>query len=204
MPRSSTLHGAAPDHSRIVLLILDLISTFDFIDGDRLYRNARRLGPRIAALKKRAKAAGIPTIYVNDSFGRWRSDRAQVVSRCLSENSKARALVQEIAPEPDDYFILKPKHSGFFATPLHPLLENIGARTLILTGVTSHQCVLFTATDAYVREYDLIIPRDCITAMRPQQTRTALDIFRTALKADVAPSTQLKLPRRRRSSGRRK
>lgn len=204
MPRSATLHGAAPDHSRTVLIILDLISTFDFIDGDRLYRVARRLGPRLAALKKRAKAAGIPTIYVNDSFGRWRSDRAKIIARCVSENSRAHELVREIAPDADDYFILKPKHSGFFATPLHPLLENIGARTLILTGVTSHQCVLFTAADAYVREYDLIIPRDCIAAMRPQQTRAALDIFATALKADTKPSTRLRLPRKRGVSGKRK
>jgi nicotinamidase-related amidase len=142
MPRSSTLHGSAPDSSKVVLLILDLISDFDFEDGARLSRNALPLAPRIAMLKQRLKAAGVPTIYVNDSLGRWRSDRTQLVAHCLRQASRGRKLVEQLLPQDDDYFILKPKHSGFFGTPLHPLLANIGARTLILTGVTSHQCVL--------------------------------------------------------------
>jgi nicotinamidase-related amidase len=193
MPRSSTLHGSAPDSSKVVLLILDLISDFDFEDGARLSRNALPLAPRIAMLKQRLKAAGVPTIYVNDSLGRWRSDRTQLVAHCLRQASRGRKLVEQLLPQDDDYFILKPKHSGFFGTPLHPLLANIGARTLILTGVTSHQCVLFTAADAYVREYDLIIPRDCITAMQAGQTRAALDIFRTALKAQTPLASKVRL-----------
>jgi nicotinamidase-related amidase len=197
MPQSSDLHGAAPDNSHAALLILDLISDFDFVDGERLYGRALPLGRRIAALKKRARAAGIPTIYVNDNAGRWRSDRADLIAHCLSNRARAHKLVEQIVPEPDDYFILKPKHSGFFATPLHALLDNIGARTLILTGVTSHQCVLFTAADAYVREFDLIIPNDCIAAMETKQTRAALDIFRTALKADTTASNKLRMPRKR-------
>jgi nicotinamidase-related amidase len=197
MPRSPDLHGAAPDSSHAALLILDLISDFDFADGERLYKKALPLARPIAALKKRAKAAGIPAIYVNDNAGRWRSDRTQLIAQCLSNRARGHKLVEQIVPEADDYFILKPKHSGFYATPLHTLLDNIGARALILTGVTSHQCVLFTAADAYVREFDLIIPKDCIAAIEARQTRAALDIFRTALKADTRVSTQFKLPRRR-------
>jgi nicotinamidase-related amidase len=197
MPRSPDLHGAAPDSSRAALLILDLISDFEFVDGDRLYKKALPLARRIAALKKRAGAAGIPTIYVNDNAGRWQSDRLQLIAHCLSNRARGHPLVEQIVPEPDDYFILKPKHSGFYSTPLHILLDNIGARTLILTGVTSHQCVLFTAADAYVREFDLIIPSDCIAAMEAKQTRAAIEIFRTALKADTRASTQVRLPRKR-------
>ena len=196
MPRSSDLHGSAPDNSRTALIILDLISDFEFVDGTRLLKHALALAPRIAALKQRASAAGVPTIYVNDNFGRWQSDRADVIAHCLRPESKGRDLVSQITPDPSDYFILKPKHSGFFGTPLHALLDNIGARTLILTGVTSHQCVLFTATDAYVREFDLVIPRDCIAAMRTEQTRAALDIFRTALKAKTTISSKLRFSRK--------
>lgn len=195
MPRSPDLHGSAPDTSQTALLILDLISDFRFVDGARLYKHAEPLGRRIAALKKRAKAAGVPTIYVNDNFGRWQSDRQDIVRHCMRTESIGRKLVAQIAPEADDYFILKPKHSGFFGTPLHQLLTGIGARTLILTGLTSHQCVLFTATDAYVREFDLLIPRDCIAAMQRRQTKAALDIFRTALKASTSPATSLRFSR---------
>jgi nicotinamidase-related amidase len=193
MPRSPTLHGSAPDNSPFALLVLDLISDFEFEDGARLLKNALPLAPRIAALKRRVTAAGAPTIYVNDNLGRWRSDRTHLITHCLRARARGRKLVQQLVPEPEDYFILKPKHSGFYGTPLHALLENIGARTLILTGVTSHQCVLFTAADAYVREFDLLIPRDCITAMEARQTRSALDIFRTALKADTRASSKVRL-----------
>jgi len=191
MSRSSDLHGAAPDSSEFALLIFDLISDFEFEDGELMLRRALVLAPRIAKLKARAKAAGVPTIYVNDNRGRWRSDRAQIVAHCVRPRARGRKLVQQIKPESDDYFILKPKHSGFFATPLHSLLEGIGVRTVILTGVTSHQCILFSATDAYVRDFELIIPRDCIAAMEPRQTRAALDIFSTALKADTRPSSKV-------------
>jgi isochorismate hydrolase len=191
MPRSSDLHGSAPDSSRFALLIFDLISDFDFEDGARLFKNTLPLGRRIAKLKRRAKSAGVPTIYVNDNLGRWRSDRTDLVAHCLGEKSRGRKLVEQLVPESDDYFILKPKHSGFFGTPLHSVLEGIGARRLILTGITSHQCILFSAADAYVREFDLTIPRDCITAMEPRQTRVALEIFRTALKADTRVSSKV-------------
>jgi nicotinamidase-related amidase len=191
MGRSSDLHGSAPDSSRFALLIFDLISDFEFEDGELMLRRALPLAPRIAKLKQRAKAAGVPTIYVNDNLGRWRSDRAQIVTSCLRPRARGRKLVAQIKPDPDDYFILKPKHSGFFATPLQSVLESIGVRTVILTGVTSHQCILFSATDAYVRDYELIIPRDCIAAMEPRQTRAALDIFTTALKADTRPAAKI-------------
>jgi len=191
MSRSSDLHGSAPDTSKFALLILDLISDFAFEDGELVLRRSLPLAPRIAKLKARAKAAGVPTIYVNDNSGRWRSDRAQIVAHCLRPKARGRQLVEQIKPDADDYFIVKPKHSGFFGTPLQSVLQGIGVRTIILTGVTSHQCILFTATDAYVRDYELVIPRDCIAAMEPRQTRAALDIFSTALKADTRPASKV-------------
>lgn len=175
------------------MLILDLISDFKFEEGGRLLRNAMPIAKRIAALKKRAHAQRIPAIYVNDNLGKWRSERSQLLDYCLSAQSPGRKLVATIAPTADDYLVLKPKHSGFFDTPLQTLLEQIGAHKLILTGLTSHQCILFTATDAYVREYELIIPRDCIAAMQPEQTRAALAIFRTALKANTNVSSRVQL-----------
>jgi nicotinamidase-related amidase len=65
-------------------------------------------------------------------------------------------------------------------------------RRLILTGVSSHQCVLFTATDAYVRDLALVIPSDCITAPAPGEKRLALRFFNEVLGADTRPSTSLR------------
>ena len=137
----------------------------------------------------------MPVVYVNDNFGRWRSDFRQLVQHCAEESSLGAPIVQTLAPEDGDYFVLKPKHSAFFATPLEILLECMGVKTLVLTGVTSHQCILFTANDAYLRDYRLIIPRDCITAPQERDTQTALTYFHRALGADVRVSTTLRFGR---------
>jgi nicotinamidase-related amidase len=187
-------NGLVPDRAETVLAILDLISDFSFEGGDEVARAALPVARRIARLKARAKRAGVPTIYVNDALGRWRSDFPGMVRHCLRESGRGRPVVETIAPEPEDYCVLKPKHSGFFATPLDTVLQRLGAKRLILTGVSSNQCVLFTANDAYVRDLELRIPHDCISARTPADTRLAIRYFTSVLGANVSPSTRLRLP----------
>ena len=168
-----------------VLLILDMISDFDFPDGPAVLRAARRIVPHIAALKARAMRAGVPTIYVNDNFGRWRSDAPGIVRRCLDPEAAGHGVVRAIEPSEEDYIVLKPRHSGFYATPLAGLIEEAQAERVILAGVSSHQCVLFTANDAYLRELSLAVPRDCIAAPTAGETRFALHYFESVLGADT-------------------
>jgi nicotinamidase-related amidase len=187
--------GIAPDRSATALIVLDMISDFDFEDGERIARRSEPIAERILRLKRRARRAGVPAIYVNDCAGRWRSDFPSYVRHCAAKTSRGRKIVELLAPEPDDYCVLKPKHSGFFQTALESLLSLIGAERLILTGVSSHQCVLFTANDAYVRDLGLAIPRDCIAARAPAETRLALRYFDSVLGADLRPSTAMRLRR---------
>jgi nicotinamidase-related amidase len=174
------------------MLILDLISDYRFPDGPKVYKAALPMARKIAALKRRARKAGVPVIYVNDNFGRWRSDFSAVIDHCATSSAHGAAMVKLLGPAKDDYCILKPRHSGFFATALDTLLEYIGASRLVITGVSSNQCVLFTANDAYVREYALRIPRDCIAAPSSRETRFALQYFRSVLGADLRPSTSIR------------
>ena len=186
---------SAPHSSKIALLIIDMISDFEFKDGQRLFRNALPAARNIVRLKKRASAARIPTIYVNDNFGQWRSDFRQLVGRCLDEPVRGRPIAQMLAPGDEDYFVLKPANSGFFSTPLRTLLQLIGVETLVLTGVTSNQCVLFTAADAYVRNYRLVVPRDCVAAINAKANKLSLEYFKSVLKADVRTSARIRLAR---------
>ncbi len=192
-------HRLVPDRSTTALLILDLISDFAFQDGEKVARAALPVANRIAQLRLRAKAAGIPVIYVNDAKGRWRSDFPGLVRHCGRASSLGAPIVRAIAPDDTDYCILKPKHSGFFATPLDTVLQYLGARRIILTGVSSHQCVLFTANDAHVRDLELAIPRDCVSARKPEETRLALQYFKAVLDADVRPWRKISLTVRRRA-----
>jgi isochorismate hydrolase len=188
------LPGLLRERSPAVLLILDMISAFDFPDGAAVARAARRIAPAIAQLKGRAAAAGISCIYANDNPGRWRSDSHALISHCLA-SERGRNIVERVRPGDTDYFVLKPRHSAFYATPLEVLLEHLGTKRLILTGVSSHQCVLFTATDAHVRNFEITVPSDCIAGPSPRDTRFALRYFADVLSAKVVPAGKLALRR---------
>ena len=193
--RNPDLHGSAPDKSEVALLLIDVINDLDFPEANQLLRYARPMAKKLLRLKKRAKKAGVPVIYVNDNFGRWRSDFRRQVVHCLRESSRGHEIVALLRPDEDDYFVLKPKHSGFFSTTLETLLRYLGSKKLILTGIAGNFCVLFTANDAYMRDYDLIIPSDCTVSNTAVENRQALALMRKFLKADTRSSTKIRLVR---------
>ena len=193
--RNPDLHGSAPDKSEVALLLIDVINDLDFPEANQLLRYARAMARKILRLKQRAKKAGVPVVYVNDNFGRWRSDFRRQVLHCLRQNSRGRDIVSLPRPDEDDYFVLKPKHSGFFSTTLETLLDYLGAKKLILTGIAGNFCVLFTANDAYMRDYDLISPSDCTVSNTAKENRQALALMRKFLKADTRVSAKLRLGR---------
>src|SRR3954468_11999010 len=193
--RNRDLHGSAPDKSDIALLLIDIINDLDFPEANELLRYARPMARNLLRLKERAKKAGVPVIYVNDNFGRGQSDFRRQVKHCLRENSRGHEIVSLLQPDEDDYFVLKPKHSGFFSTTLETLLRYLGSRKLILSGIAGNFCVLFTANDAYMRDYDLIVPSDCIASNTAKENRQALGLMKKFLKADTRVSTKLRLAR---------
>lgn len=71
---SDDLQGSAPDRALGALLLIDVINDLEFEGGAELLEQALPMAERIAALKRRARSFGIPVLYVNDNFGRWRSD----------------------------------------------------------------------------------------------------------------------------------
>lgn len=190
---SEDLHGNAPDCANAALLIVDMINALDFPDNEELIRDSLRLGRAVAHLKERCSAAGIPTIYVNDNQGKWRSDFEAVIRHCDREGVAGRDMVRQILPAADDYLVLKPKHSAFYATPLDTLLQYIGVHALILAGISTNSCVLLTASDAYVRDYSLYIPSDCVAGQDREQHRKSLQLMEWNFGAIVCPSDELDL-----------
>ena len=189
--KNEDLHGNAPDKSEVALLLIDVINDLEFDSGPDLLEHALPMAKRLAELKKRAKQAEVPVIYVNDNFGRWQSDFNKLLKHCLEEDICGKPLAELLPPDEDDYFVLKPKHSGFFSTTLDILLDYLEVKTLILTGLTGDICVFFTANDAYMRDFNLIIPSDCVASRDPEENRHALEQMEKVLKADIRPSTEL-------------
>lgn len=191
--KSKDLHGNVPDSAGAALLLIDVVNDFEFEDGDKLFELALPVGTQIANLKKMAKDAGIPAIYVNDNFGKWQSDLNKIVSHCLEDGVRGEPFVKLVLPDDDDYFVLKPKHSGFYCTGLELLLEHLGAHNLILAGIAGNNCVLFTANDAYMRDFKLFVPADCSVSIEPEDNDYAFQQMQKVLKADIRASTELNL-----------
>lgn len=177
---------------RHALLLIDVINDMDFPESTALLKHALPAAKKIAALRKRLKKAGIPVIYVNDNFGQWQCDFQSQIRRCSSPDSQGREVAKLLLPADDDYFVLKPMHSGFYSTSLDVLLRFLQADTLILTGFAADICVLYTANDAYMRDFSLIVPSDCVASESAAGTRQALDHIRDRLKARVMESRFLR------------
>jgi len=196
------LHGSAPDDCPTALLIIDAINDFDYEEADGVLAEARPMATHIRRLASRARRAGVPIVYVNDNFGRWRSDFRRLVAHCARAGGRGRAVARALRPDPQDYFVLKPKHSGFYSTSLGLLLDHLGARILILTGLLADMCVLFTAHDAYMRGYRILVPADCVAARKPADRARALGLMRRALGADTRPSFRIDLGALAKTGGR--
>ncbi|WP_110517940.1 cysteine hydrolase family protein [Herpetosiphon llansteffanensis] len=185
-------HSAEPafEPATSVLLIIDMISDFRFEDGNLLAKQCAAIVPTIVQLRDRLAEAGGKVVYVNDTAGTWTMDRAELLEKAAAPTSKGRPIVEALAPLDDSVMLLKPKHSAFFATPLDLLLQSLQAKTLILTGMTTHMCILFTAIDAYMRDFQIIIPKDAVTAHTEELSQTTLDYCNTTLQS-ATPTTAM-------------
>ena len=187
------LHGNVPDSSEAALVLVDVINDLEFPGGRKLLKPALAAARRMADLKRRARAAGVPVIYANDNFGRWRSDFSEVVQHCLAEDVRGRPIAELLAPDREDYFVLKPKHSAFFATVLETLLEYLQAKRIILGGFAGDACVLITAADAYLHDFEIYVPRDCTASISKAENTKALQYMARVLHADTRRATKLDL-----------
>jgi nicotinamidase-related amidase len=199
---------ASPRHSRgntrqsIALLIIDVINDMEFEEGKQLFKQALPMARKIAALKSRASSAQVPIIYVNDNFGHWRSDLKKQISHCLMDGVRGEPIARLLVPDHSDYFVLKPKSSAFFGTTLHTLLQYLRVRTLVLTGMAADVCVLFTAHDAHLRDYEIIVPSDCVASNTLPETRMALANMKKAAHAVICKSAAVNFNNSKRHAGR--
>lgn len=192
-PKSSGVLAAERATGHTALLIIDMINAWDFPDAEKLLPRAAAIAAPIAALKARCRRAGVPVIYANDNRGRWRSDFHAIVEESLALGGTGAEITRLLQPAADDYFVLKPKQSAFFGTPLELLLRHLGAQRLILTGVASDQCVLVTATEAGMRDLAVVVPRDCVASQSAGRNAMVLRQIEEFQKLPVTASARIRL-----------
>ncbi|HZG73206.1 MAG TPA: isochorismatase family cysteine hydrolase [Chondromyces sp.] len=170
---------------RKALLIIDVINSFQFDQGKILAEKTKEICPQILKMKEFCKENDFPIIYINDHYYLWKADIDKIINHCMNDISAP--IIQQLKPKEDDYFLIKPKHSAFYGTALNTLLHQLDVDSLIITGIAGNICVLFTANDAYMREYDLYIPEDGMTSVREQDDAYTLEMMKNVLNADTRP-----------------
>lgn len=176
-------------------MIVDMINDFEFEDGPKLFRRALPVAKAIVKLRTRALRAGVPVVYVNDNFAKWHDTFQTTIETIEQASDAGREMVAMLRPEKQDYYILKPDRSGFYETPLELLLEDLGVREVIITGVTTDICVLFTAHDAHMRGLGVRVPSDCTTATTDAYKRQGLDLLERVADADTRASEGVRFRR---------
>jgi nicotinamidase-related amidase len=189
--KNQDLHGNVPDRCNVALILIDVINDMEFEGGEALLRNALPAAKKLSQLARRARKAGVPVIYVNDNFGKWRSDFRQQLGHVLEDGVRGEPVAKLLRPDDDDYFVLKAKHSGFYHTQLDLLIDYLQVSTIVLAGLTTDICVLFTASDAYMRDLEIIVPHDCSAAQSIEHHESALEHMTRVLKVKTTPSDEI-------------
>lgn len=119
-------------NGKAAILIIDLLNTFDFDGGDALKEIVAEMVAPLRNFREQARAAEVPVIFVNDNYGRWHDEPSQLIAFAIE--GKGGDVIRQLAPEQDDYFVIKPESSGFYATTLPALLPRLGVSRLVMIG----------------------------------------------------------------------
>lgn len=184
--------AAAPAGRGMALLIVDMISDWDFPDAVRLAPRAAAIAARIGALKRSCLKSNVPVVYVNDNRNRWRSEFRELAALAARASVHGAAIAEELVSIDDCYTVLKPKHSAFFATPLDLLLRHLKVRRLAITGVTTDQCIMMSAAEARMRDYEVVVPRDCVATLTTTRNARALRTLEEVHQIKTIPSAQIR------------
>ena len=172
--------------SETALIVVDMINSYDFDDADTLRESVRETLPAMVELVDRARDQEVKTIYVNDNWGHWRSNRDELIEEALG--SDHANLVEPIRPNDDALFVVKARHSIYYQTPLEYLLNQEDVGNLILTGQVTEQCILYSALDAYIRHHEVRVPRDAVACIHEDLADAALKMMERNMSADLTPA----------------
>ncbi|UYK77504.1 cysteine hydrolase [Xanthomonas sacchari] len=181
-------HPAPPatPHGAPALLIVDMISRFDFPDGARLAEAALPVAERIAQLRARFHRRGWPVLFANDNVADWRTDFEGLWTLCADPKQRGARIAACLAPRPQDYYVLKPKHSAFLGSALALLLARLQTTRLLVTGIATDACVLATAIDARMRDFQVQVPPSCCAALDAGRQQRALQVLREAFAVRIS------------------
>ncbi|HLH14320.1 MAG TPA: isochorismatase family cysteine hydrolase [Solirubrobacteraceae bacterium] len=174
---------------RTALLVIDMLNRYEHEDAEPLVASVREALPAMARLVAQARSADVLVVYVNDNHGDWSAGREQLCERALG--GADRKLVEPVLPPPDAAFVTKARHSAFYETQLDYLLRSSAVERVVLAGQVTEQCILYSALDAYVRHYSIVVPRDGVAHIHRDLADAALRMMEVNMRARIAECATL-------------
>jgi nicotinamidase-related amidase len=173
--------------SDVAVLVIDMLNTYEHEDAELLARNVDDIVDPLAGLISRVhERDDVDLIYVNDNYGDFNADFRDVVE--AARHGQRPELVEPIAPDENCLRLLKVRHSAFYASSLDYLLRRLETRKVILTGQVTEQCILYSALDAYVRHFSIVVAPDALAHIDPELGDAALTMMHKNMHAEIVPA----------------
>jgi nicotinamidase-related amidase len=167
------------------LIITDMLNTYDHEDAEPLAESVEEKLPCIVRMRELAEDdPDTMVVYVNDNHDRWEATRDDLVQGALE--GKRPDLIEPIAPQGPVPFLQKGRHSIFYETALGHLLKINEVERIILVGQVTEQCILYSALDGYIRDFEVTVPADAVAHIHAELARAALTMMERNLHADVS------------------
>jgi nicotinamidase-related amidase len=175
--------------SDTALLVIDMMNTYQHPDAEKLAPHVAEIIDPLADLIARARDDdNVDLIYVNDNYGDFTAEFSDIVRSALDGDRPD--LVEPIAPGEGCRVMTKVRHSAFYATSLAYLLTQLQPERVVLTGQVTEQCILYTALDAYVRHFPVVVPPDAVAHIDHELRDAALTMMHSNMSAEITPAAE--------------
>lgn len=168
---------------KTAVIVVDMLNRYEHEDAEALCESVERGLPAMCEIVSYAHCSDLPLVYVNDNYGDWAASRAELSQSALGGQNPS--LVEPIVPQEGVPFVTKARHSIFYETQLDYLLHERGITRLILIGQVTEQCILYSALDAYVRHYEIVVPSNAVAHIHRDLAGAALRMMQLNMSAHV-------------------
>ena len=177
------------NEGKTALVVVDMLNSYEHDDAEQLTKSVETIVDPLSDLIARANDDDVEIIYVNDNYGDWNSSQEELSRRALE--GARRDLVEPLLPPDDADFVIKARHTIFYMTPLEYLLGQKEIDRLVLTGQVTEQCILYSALDAYVRHFDVVVPRDGVAHIHENLAEAAFEMMQRNMGAEITSCAEL-------------
>jgi nicotinamidase-related amidase len=168
---------------KVATVVIDMLNPYDHEDGEALAEQvAERIEPLQALIKATLDSDAI-LVYANDNFDDFTATSDDLIRQALE--GKHPELIEPIVPPDEALFIEKVRHSAFYESSLNHLLHINDVERLVLAGQVTEQCVLYSALDAYIRGFEIVVARDAVAPLDPELGDAAVRMMERNMSADI-------------------